>query len=137
MIQRLMPQPAAETTLILTMIEKNGSLTLAGNETRSYVVPAPSQRHGKVQWDIRSRSNWRMRPEEAAAYKRISARFAETPVRLSPRLSARSGKMARNFWRFARQQSILLRFENAFEGYVLHSGGLEYLPLHGLKGDQQ
>jgi hypothetical protein len=133
-----MQQPAPETRLVVTMMEKNGSLTLADNETRSYVVLAPSQMHGKVQWDIRSRSNWRMRPEESAAYKRISARFAETPVRAVAEVVGPLREDGKEFIsRFARQQSILLRFENAFEGYVLHNGGLEYLPLHGLKGDQQ
>lgn len=62
MIRRLMQQLEAETTLIVTMMGKNGSLTLA-------------TKHGLM--------------------------------RLSPKLSARLGKMARKFiWRFARQHQF-------------------------------
>jgi hypothetical protein len=44
------------------------------------VVLAPLQNPDKVQWDINSRENWPMTPEEGTAYDRLSARLAEMPA---------------------------------------------------------
>jgi hypothetical protein len=69
-----------ELTLDGTVTEVNGLLTLAGNATRPEVVLAPLQNPDKVQWDINSRENWPMTPEEGTAYDRLSARLAEMPA---------------------------------------------------------
>ena len=41
------------------------------------MVLAPLQAPDKVQWDIHTRENWPMSPEEETAYDRLSARLAE------------------------------------------------------------
>jgi hypothetical protein len=67
-----------EMTLDGTVIENNGLLTLAGNETRPEVVLAPLQAPDKVQWDFKTRQSWPMTLDEEAVYERLSAKLAKT-----------------------------------------------------------
>jgi hypothetical protein len=65
-----------ELTLDGMVTENHGLLTLAANATRPEVVLAPLQAPDKVQWDIKTRENWPMTPEEETAYERLSAKLA-------------------------------------------------------------
>jgi hypothetical protein len=65
-----------ELTLDGMVTENHGLLTLAANATRPEVVLAPLQGPDKVQWDIKTRENWPMTPEEETAYERLSAKLA-------------------------------------------------------------
>lgn len=51
--------------------EKDGLLTLIGNQTRPTVLLAPLEASNKVQWNFATKSNWPLEPDEATAYGRL------------------------------------------------------------------
>ena len=50
---------------------KDGRLMLVGNQTRPTVLLAPLEASDKVQWNLATKSNWSMEPDEANAYDRL------------------------------------------------------------------
>jgi galactose oxidase len=68
-----------ELTLAGTVTDTNGLLTLPGTAFRPEVVLAPLQASDKVQWDITTRENWPITPDEESAYGRLSAEVSQSP----------------------------------------------------------
>jgi galactose oxidase len=95
-----------ELTLDGTVTETNGLLTLAGNATRPEVVLAPLQALDKVQWDINTRANWPMSPEEEKAYERLSAKLAAAATKAKVEVVGPLKKNGKEFYLEVRTAAI-------------------------------
>jgi hypothetical protein len=95
-----------ELTLDGTVTETNGLLTLAGNLTRPAVVLAPLQAPDKVQWDINTRANRPMSPEEATAYERLSAKLAKAAAKAKVEVVGPLKKNGKDFFLEVRTAAI-------------------------------
>jgi galactose oxidase len=72
-----------EMTLSGGIEEADGRLSLLGNDSRPSVLLAPLEPSNKVQWDVATKSNWPLEPDEETAWSRLKQRLND-PVPLGP-----------------------------------------------------